>query len=68
MSGVEYKTPGPLSLDNLEDLFAHWQRFLSSFKIFISAEGLSQVSETRKAAILLNFQILSRFRVARHVE
>lgn len=54
MSGVEYRMPAPLNLDNLDDLYPQWKRFLNSFKIFLSAAGLNRVAESRKAAIFLN--------------
>lgn len=53
-SGVEFRMPAPLNMDNINELYPQWKRFQSSFKIFVSAAGLSKVTETRKAAIFLN--------------
>lgn len=46
--------PAPLSMEGMEDLYPAWLRFKQSFAIFISAAGLSKISEARKASILLN--------------
>lgn len=54
MAGVEYRMPQPLKLDTTEDLLPKWRLFKQQFKIFVSASGLERVSDTRKAAILLN--------------
>lgn len=54
MAGVEYRMPQALKLDTTEDLLPKWRLFKQQFKIFVSAAGLERLSETRKAAILLN--------------
>ncbi|KAL4715298.1 hypothetical protein ACJJTC_010868 [Scirpophaga incertulas] len=54
MSGVEYRMPTPLNLDNLDEIYPQWKRFQASFNIFLLAAGLNKVTETRKAAIFLN--------------
>ncbi|KAL4703249.1 hypothetical protein ACJJTC_002469 [Scirpophaga incertulas] len=54
MSGVEYRMPTPLNLDNLNEIYPQWKRFQASFNIFLLAAGLNKVTETRKAAIFLN--------------
>lgn len=54
MSGVEYRMPAPLDMDNIDELYSQWKRFQSSFKIFVIASGLGKVTETRKAAVFLN--------------
>jgi hypothetical protein len=54
MAGVEYRMPAPLNMEAMEDLYPAWLRFKQSFAIFISAAGLSKISEARKASILLN--------------
>ncbi|KAF9797298.1 hypothetical protein SFRURICE_006280 [Spodoptera frugiperda] len=43
-----------LKLDTTKDLLPKWRLFKQQFKIFVSASGLKRVSDTRKAAILLN--------------
>lgn len=54
MCAVEYKMPKGLNLDNIDNCYPQWQRFKQSFKIFMMAAGYEKLSETRKAAILLN--------------
>lgn len=54
LSGVEYRMPAPLNLDNIDELYPQWKRFQSSFKVFVTAAGLGKVTETRKAAIFIN--------------
>lgn len=54
MSGMEYRMPAPINLENVDELYPQWKRFKGSFKIFLSAAGLGKVTETRKAAIFLN--------------
>lgn len=54
MSGVEYRVPAPLDLDNLNVIYSQWKRFIASFRIFLAAAGLNKVADSRKAAILLN--------------
>lgn len=51
---VEYKMPQSLNLDDLGNCWPQWQRFKQSFRIFVLAAGFEKLSETRKAAILLN--------------
>lgn len=53
-SGVEYRMPAPLNMENIDELYPQWKRFQSSFKIFVTASGLGKVTETRKAAVFLN--------------
>jgi hypothetical protein len=51
---VEYKMPQSLNLDDLGNCWPQWQRFKQSFRIFVLAAGFEKLTETRKAAILLN--------------
>lgn len=53
-AAIEYRMPAPMDLEVLDNLYPQWQRFKQSFKIFLSAAGLGQITETRKASILLN--------------
>lgn len=54
MSTIEYRMPQPLSLDAVEDLLPRWKKFKQQFQIFLTAAGFERLSESRKAAILLN--------------
>ncbi|CAH0716115.1 unnamed protein product, partial [Brenthis ino] len=54
MCAIEYKMPKASNLDNIDNSYPQWQRFKQSFKIFMMAAGFEKLSETRKAATLLN--------------
>lgn len=46
--------PEPLLLNTVEDLLPKWKKFKQQFQVFLAAAGFERLSETRKAAILLN--------------
>lgn len=46
--------PVGLNLEDIENCWPQWQRFKLSFRNFVLAAGLERISETRKAAILIN--------------
>ncbi|XP_063387033.1 uncharacterized protein LOC134673008 [Cydia fagiglandana] len=54
MSAVEYKMPEGLNLEDIDNCWPQWQRFKLAFRNFVLAAGLERISETRKAAILIN--------------
>lgn len=54
MAHIEYRMPAALSLDSIEDLLPRWRKFKQQFQIFLTAAGFERLSETRKAALLLN--------------
>lgn len=54
MAHFDYRVPEALSLDTVEDLLPRWKRFKQQFQIFVTAAGFDRISESRKAALLLN--------------
>lgn len=50
----ECKMPYEISLEDIENCWPKWQRFNKAFKIYLVATGYEKLSETRKAAMLLN--------------
>lgn len=54
MGAVEYKMPQVFNINDIENCWPRWQRFKQSFRIFLLAAGFENLSEVRKAAILLN--------------